>query len=647
MENIDILKLVNCQPDSYVQIIKARYRNFYDKINTDFLGANFGEKLYKYINGENSGECKCCGKLTKFKSFIIGYASYCSRKCSNKSTSRVRAQSLIIKNTKNRDIYYETKPCAICNTKFDALKFRNQKCCSAKCSGIYVASKPNRVEKIKKSKLEKYGNSTYVNPGKARKTCLNKYGVDNVFKFRDIKLSIKNSNFKKYGTEFPSQTSNVKDKIKETNLIKYGVENPSKASFVKDKIKKTFLEHYGVDNVFKHRETMQLMYSENFKKYGAKIPVNGEQLKRTMLSKFKNVVYTSVIERLIQKCDCIPLFTLQEYISTDKINTYRFKCKTCNDVFYDHIDGGHLPRCLKCNPYIAGFSLHEKEIAQYLSDLIGHDKIIENDRTILNGLELDIYIPTRNIAIEYNGLYWHSNVFKEEDYHLNKTQLCKKKGIQLIHIFENEWIYKKEIVKSKLAHLLIKKTETPIYARKCEIHELSNVANFLDNNHIQGDCPSAIKLGAFYNNTLVAVMTFCKRRIALGKKQRIDGEYELLRFATCSRVVGIAGKLLEYFKKMYNPIKIITYADMRYSIGNLYEKIGFTYIHESKPNYWYFVDGGNILWHRFNFRKDQLYKKLVNFDNNLSEWENMKNNGYDRIWDCGNILYEWNNEIKI
>jgi len=137
-------------------------------------------------------------------------------------------------------------------------------------------------------------------------------------------------------------------------------------------------------------------------------------------------------------------------------------------------------------------------------------------------------------------------------------------------------------------------------------------------------------------------MTFGKRRISLGKKSSIKDEYELLRFATNTKIVGIASKLLNYFIKTYNPIKITTYADKRYSIGNLYEKIKFMKKSDSSPNYWYFIDGGNKIWHRFSFRKDQLYKKLPIFDQNLSEWENMKNNGYDRIWDCGNILYEWN-----
>jgi len=351
MNNEEILKLVNNNPDSYVQIIKARDKKFYNTINDRYTGDKFGEKLYQYIYS-NTGQCKNCGNKTKFKSFTTGYTEYCSKKCSNIVTSFKRSETVIENNRNNRHVHYETKKCLVCQNDFESLKSRKQKCCSAKCSGVYVSSQPNRIEKIKETKLQKYGSETYVNPEKAKKTCLKRYGVDNIFKFRDIKELIKEINLNKYGTEYSSQSDEIKDKIKNTNLKKYGVENPSKLESVKDKVKHTFIKNYGVDNVFKHKETMQEVYSENIKKYGSKIPVNGEMLKSSMLKKLKETLYKSIIERLIKKSECIPLFTLEEYISTEKKNEYKFKCKKCDDIFYNHIDGGHLPRCLKCNPYI-------------------------------------------------------------------------------------------------------------------------------------------------------------------------------------------------------------------------------------------------------------------------------------------------------
>jgi hypothetical protein len=134
-------------------------------------------------------------------------------------------------------------------------------------------------------------------------------------------------------------------------------------------------------------------------------------------------------------------------------------------------------------------------------------------------------------------------------------------------------------------------------------------------------------------------MTFCKLRQALGHKAKA-GHFELSRFCTISNfnIVGIASKLLTHFERTYKPTIILTYADVRWSIGNLYNHLGFTLKHMSKPGYWY-TKTYNQRIHRFNFQKHLLKEKLSVFDDTLTEWENMKRNGYDRIWDCGNYVF--------
>ena len=255
------------------------------------------------------------------------------------------------------------------------------------------------------------------------------------------------------------------------------------------------------------------------------------------------------------------------------------------------------------------------------------------------------YIPNKKLAIEYNGLYWHSELNNtNKNYHLNKTKLCENKDIRLIHIFEDEWNNKQQIVKNRLKYIL-KLIPYKIFARKCIIKEINSQLKdkFLNKYHIQGTDKSNIRLGAFYKNRLVAVMTFGKRRIALGSKNK-NNFYELIRFCTISNfnIIGIAGKLLKYFKNKYKPKNIISYADRRWSQGNLYKQLGFKLDHISPPNYWYIKNGIRI--HRFNFRKNVLKDKLNIFDMELSEWENMKNNDYDRIWDCGNYVFIKNYE---
>jgi hypothetical protein len=325
-----------------------------------------------------------------------------------------------------------------------------------------------------------------------------------------------------------------------------------------------------------------------------------------------------------------------DYSKTKYINNKIDVCIICPEhgEFWqtptNHFKGCGCPNCIK------NFSIYEKEIVDFLKEHLA--EIITNNKSIIYPYELDIYIPSHKIAIEFNGLYWHSEKqVKDKNYHLNKTKLCKEKDIRLIHIFEDEWINKKEIVKNRLKSFL-GLNERKIGARKCIIKELSpKVKNeFLENYHIQGKDVSSISLGAFYNKELISVMTFCKPRIALGAKEKKDGVWELSRFVNKFGIKsqGIASKLLKYFERNYNPKEIYSYSDIRWNTGNLYLFMGMVEVTQTNPNYWYFKNQKRF--HRFGFRKSILNKKLNNFDDNLTEYENMLNNGYDRIWDCGN-----------
>jgi hypothetical protein len=254
----------------------------------------------------------------------------------------------------------------------------------------------------------------------------------------------------------------------------------------------------------------------------------------------------------------------------------------------------------------------------------------------LEGKEIDIFIPSHNLAIEFNGLYYHSDSFKPNDYHLNKTLDCESKGIHLIHIFEDEWDYKREIVKSRIKNLL-KISEQKIYARKCSIKHVptKQKTQFLNDNHIQGSVGSIINLGLYHNEELVSILTFSKgRNILKGDKY----EYELIRFCNKlnSNVVGGASKLLNYFVENYKPKEIISYADIRWSNGNLYSKMGFNLIGRSSPNYYYILNRRRTI--RLKFKKHILVSE--GYDKSLSESEIMLKRGIYRIFDCGNLVYK-------
>ena len=302
----------------------------------------------------------------------------------------------------------------------------------------------------------------------------------------------------------------------------------------------------------------------------------------------------------------------------------------------DHLNGHGCPICGN------NMSLAEKEIEDYVKSF--GVKTETKIRGILsNNKEIDILMPELNIGIEYNGLKWHSDEFKDKNYHLNKTEECKKLGIRLVHIFEDEWMNKKEIIKSIIRNI-IGKTENKIYARKCIIQNVNDneKKEFLEKNHIQGNVNSQINLGLYHDGELVSLMCIGKPRINLGRKTSLEDEYELLRFCNKlnTNIVGGASKLFKYFITNYSPTLITSYCDYRWSIGNMYEALGFTLSHHSQPNYYYII--GNNRKNRFKYRKSELIKE--GFDPEKSEKEIMEERGIHRIYDCGSLVYIWKKE---
>jgi len=199
---------------------------------------------------------------------------------------------------------------------------------------------------------------------------------------------------------------------------------------------------------------------------------------------------------------------------------------------------------------------------------------------------LDIFIPSLNLAIEFNGTFWHSEISgnKNKVYHLNKTKSCIFKGIKLIHIFQFEWDTKKEIIKSILKNI-IKKTPNKIYARECEVRDITLQCSidFLEKNHLQGKDKSSIKLGLYHKNELVSVMTFCKSRF--DKKC----EYEMSRYCNNlnTSIIGGGNKLFSHFINSYRPNSMVSYSDRRYFNGNIYRQLGFTFVDNTSPSYFY------------------------------------------------------------
>lgn len=281
----------------------------------------------------------------------------------------------------------------------------------------------------------------------------------------------------------------------------------------------------------------------------------------------------------------------------------------------------------------------EEDIYDFLLEEFPTLKIERNSRRVIPPLELDFYFPDHNIAIEVNGLFWHSEKQgKTKDYHLNKLNECSNKNIRLIQLYDQEWVERKELIKSRLRIILQSSSVERIYARNClvDIIPAKQSNSFIKHRHIQSSCPASIHIGIFYANSLVGCMSFRKPRF----NNRY--QYELIRFATeyNTVIVGGASKMIAHFIRTYDPTSIISYSDKRWNTGNVYTQTGFKFSHSTKPNYWYF-DASMRLRSRVGFQKHKLKDKLNTFDPTASEWTNMINNGYDRIWDCGNDVFTW------
>ena len=526
--------------------------------------------------------CKICDK--EFKNWVA-IASHITK----------------IHHIKSKDYYdkylspSETHLCLNCGkeTKFKDIKFGYHIYCSMRCV-----------------------NNSDIAKDKIKQTCLERYGVENPNELDLIKDKIKQTNLEKYGVEYSFQSELVKDKSKLKLLELYGVENISQCENIKDNKKQKSIDKYGVDYVFQSDVIKQKIRETNLERYGAEYVGQVPEIRKlTSATKMYNFCHSLLIsDRLKSLVE--PHFDLDDYKGTNY--KYSWKCHKCDNIFEDSLNGGKIPRCPTCFPVFENNrSILEKELSDFCK--IYYPNLIESNRTILNGKELDIYIPEKNLAIEFDGLYWHSELQgKDQDYHLNKTIQCKEKYINLIHIFEDEWLNKPEIIKSMILNTL-EIYENFINIDETTLIEINNIDanNFLSVNHIKNGV-SGNHIGLYYKDELVSILSIQRSKI--------------VRFCNKlnTQIIGSFSKLLNYILKTYD--SIIIYDDLRYSNDKLYLKNNFKLIELSEPECYYMKD----------YRNRVKYKPILEeFDSDLTEWQNMQLNDYDRIWDCGNYIFKF------
>lgn len=552
-----------------------------------------------YLKKEGEGICKSCGKPTKFLGITKGYSKYCSTKCSNSSdeVKNKRKISCI-------DKYGTTTP--LLNSKVQ--------------------------EKIKQTKLEKYGDENYSNREKAKQTNLERYGVEYNFASNDSKLNGSYSFKEKYGVDKPFQSKKIQHQIKETVQQKYGVDNVFQSEQIKDKIKQTNLNKYGVEYPTQSPEILDKRVQNNIEKYGVDSPSKLDSVKeksrKTCYEKYNVPYYLQSDElkehakQVAQVRYNVPNFSsapeIKDKIKQTNLNKYGvpWYCMT-EDCRKANSGNNSKPNLnfeqLLIEKGIKDYS-REFSLAEY-----SYDFKVDN---IL--IEINPY-ATHNV----NWTPWNKERGTEKYYHYNKSKIAEYSGYRCIQIWDWDDI-------NKVINMLFQNDK--LYARKCDIKVVNKQDEkvFLNTYHLQNYVKSQIALGLYYNDELVSLMTFGKPRY--NKKY----EYELLRYCSCKNIVGGAEKLFKYFIKHYNPESIISYCDRSKFKGDVYLKLGFKKLGSSSIScHWYnghkhITD--NLLRQR-GF--DQLFH--TNYGKGSSNKELMLAHGFVQIYDCGQDTFIWSN----
>ena len=502
--------------------------------------------------------------------------------------------------------YFYNSPthiCPICGkeTPFRNIMYGYSEFCSTRCS--YKG----------KSRVEK-----------SQQTCLERYGVKNPSQSKEIQKKKEETCLKNHGVRSGFQ---LQEKFEQTCLERYGVKNPSQSNEIQKKKEETCLKNHGVRSGLLTESRQISMIN----KYGVDnpslVPELQEKKKETWRINFlkKHQIHIGFTENGDWICKC-------PHENCNKCDEKQFIIP--QQVFNDR-RRNQSEICTKLLPI--GHFNQNTTLEQFVRNILDeyNIKYQTNVRDIIFPKEVDIYIPSKKIAIECNGIYWHS--LKESSYHINKFIHCDNQNIQLLTIWE-DWIRTKPDIVKSLIESKLGLISNKIYARKCKILEVpsKDCTEFLNNNHIQGSSPSSVKLGLYYENELVSIMIFSKSRVGIGKKE--DG-WELVRFCNKidTNVVGGASKLLSYFIRYYNPSKIISYSSNDISNGNLYQVLGFQ--KEGISNaYWYISQQTFERFHRFNFRKTKL--KGMGFDTeNKTESQIMSELPYWKIYDSGTIRW--------
>nr|DAR91009.1 MAG TPA: endonuclease-like protein [Caudoviricetes sp.] len=425
---------------------------------------------------------------------------------------------------------------------------------------------------------------------KRAETTLKKYGVSHVSLINEVKEKKKKALLERYGVDNPSKSKEIQAKKRDIFIKKYGVDSPMKSDIIKLRFKDNYNKKYGVDNPFQLDVVKDKIKDTNRKNLGVDYPTQCQEVRdkvrNTFMERYGVPYYFMLTREWLDANDSKP-----------------------NRDFAELLDINHIKyeREFRCGKYSYDFKVD-------------------------------------NTLIEINPTATHSTSFspygdryvKDKYYHRDKSSMAKDSGYHVVHVFD--WDDKGKIIN------LLKHRDT-VYARNCEVRFVDTLEcnQYLMAYHLQGKCNNqTIRLGLYYKNQLVSLMTFGVARY--NKKY----EYELLRYCASHNVIGGAEKLFKYFISEYKPSNIISYCDTSKFNGKVYDALGFKLDTINSPScHWYSVKEAKHITD--NLLRMQGYDRLFkeNHGKGTSNEELILARGYLPVYDCGQSTYIWENNKNV
>ena len=663
-------------------------------------GHSMDAKAYydRHVKLADEGTCKVCGQPTKFRSLGEGYKDTCSHKCGSILLKR-DPEKMAAKKAKTEATCLARYGVTNAGGTKESLE-KVQKTNLEKRGVAWNMQSREVVEKSKTTCLEKYGATTYVHgeEGTARVEAtvkekfgrnnffsgkegyaaasagmMEKRGVDNIMHDPEFMKQWTEKQLRDNGGKFFVQTDEFKEKSKATQeasygtwysaspegraryreimLGKHGVPEYFQSDEFKEKSRATLQATRGVDNISQTQEWHDKVAETSLEKYGAVHFMKSEsgkaKIRETNMKLYGSPNYATSEEfhrRIVDKYVARIGEFKCEILSVDARSHVTFRCGVCGNVSTEQpqfikrrTDEGLTP-CPHCHRKNNPVSLEETGVVEFVKSL---GVTVEHyDRDFLGSYGADIVVESHKTIIEYDGIFWHCELYKDSNYHLEKKLLAEEKGYRLIHVFSDEWLYKRPVVESRLRYLFGAPGMERVFARDCLVKDVQPdaAAAFLERNHIQGAVNSRWAYGLYQGKRLLSLMTFGMSRF---EKDTV----ELLRF--CSdrdvNVVGAAGKLFKHFVDAHPEVSELTsYADARWSTGDaFYTKLGFELDSMSSPGY--FIVDGDIRRNRMQFQRHKIARPG---DEGKTEHDITLERGLFRIYDCGQYKYRWKRSDK-